>query len=61
MIAIVHGVSPRDRWMCVLPGWQMNVNVNVMFAIDEGRYGVAPRRDERKASACVTPSSVVVI
>ena len=21
--------SPRDRWLCVLPGWQMNVNVNV--------------------------------
>ena len=23
-----HGVSPRDRWLRVLPGWQMNVNVN---------------------------------
>ena len=22
-------VSPRDRRLCVLPGWQMNVNVNV--------------------------------
>ena len=21
-----HGVSPRDRWLCVLPGRQMNVN-----------------------------------
>ena len=24
-----HGVSPRDRWLCVLPRGQMNVNVNV--------------------------------
>jgi len=22
-------VSPRDRWSCVLPRWQFNVNVNV--------------------------------
>jgi hypothetical protein len=22
------GVSPRDRWSCVLPRWQLNVNVN---------------------------------
>ena len=22
-------VSPRDRRLCVSPGWQMNVNVNV--------------------------------
>ena len=19
----LHDVSPRDRWLCVLPGWQM--------------------------------------
>ena len=24
----LHGVSPRDRWLCVLPRWRMNVNVN---------------------------------
>ena len=24
-----HGVFPRDRWSCVLPRWQFNVNVNV--------------------------------
>ena len=25
-----HGVSPRDRsWLCVLPRWRLNVNVNV--------------------------------
>ena len=21
-------MSPRDRWSCVLPRWQLNVNVN---------------------------------
>ena len=25
-ICAFHGVSPRDRWLCVLPGRQMNVN-----------------------------------
>ena len=29
LVCAFHGVSPRDRWLCVLPGWQMNVNVNV--------------------------------
>jgi hypothetical protein len=24
----LHGLSPRDRWLCVLPGWRINVNVN---------------------------------
>ena len=24
-----HVVSPRDLWLCVLPRWQFNVNVNV--------------------------------
>ena len=24
-----HVVSPRDLWLCVLPRWQINVNVNV--------------------------------
>ena len=24
-ICAFHGVSPRDRWLCVLPRWQMNV------------------------------------
>ena len=28
-VCAFHGVSPRDRWLCVLPGWQLNVNVNV--------------------------------
>ena len=27
-VCALHGVSPRDRWLCVLPGWQFNVNVN---------------------------------
>ena len=38
MIAIVHGVSPRDRWMCVLPGWQMHVNVNVNGGVAKTSY-----------------------
>jgi hypothetical protein len=29
-----HVVSPRDLWLCVLPRWQINVNVNV-----NGIYG----------------------
>ena len=28
-VCALRDVSPRDRWLCVLPGWQMNVNVNV--------------------------------
>ena len=28
-VCALHGVSPRDRWSCVLPRWQINVNVNV--------------------------------
>ena len=28
-----HVVSPRDLWLCVLPRWQLNVNVNVVDAI----------------------------
>ena len=24
-----HDGSPRDLWLCVLPRWQINVNVNV--------------------------------
>ena len=27
-VCALHGVSPRDRWSCVLPRWQINVNVN---------------------------------
>lgn len=26
-------VSPLDRWLCVLPIWQLNVNVNVRFVL----------------------------
>jgi hypothetical protein len=26
-----HVVSPRDLWLCVLPRWQFNVNVNVVL------------------------------
>ena len=28
---LCHGVSPRDRWLCVLPRGQINVNVNGVF------------------------------
>ena len=28
-VCALHDVFPRDLWLCVLPGWQMNVNVNV--------------------------------
>ena len=28
-VCALHDVSPRDRWLCLLPGGQMNVNVNV--------------------------------
>ena len=28
-VCALHGVSPRDRWLCVLPRWPINVNVNV--------------------------------
>ena len=26
-VCALRDVSPRDRRLCVLPGWQMNVNV----------------------------------
>jgi hypothetical protein len=26
-----HVVSPRDLWLCVLPRWQINVNVNTFY------------------------------
>jgi hypothetical protein len=30
-----HAGSPRDLWLCVLPRWQFNVNVNVnVVAVD---------------------------
>ena len=28
-VCTLHVVSPRDRWLCVLPRWRLNVNVNV--------------------------------
>jgi hypothetical protein len=27
-VCALHGVSPRGRWLCVLPRWQLNVNEN---------------------------------
>ena len=33
LVCAFHGVSPRDRWLRVLPGWQMNVNVNVNVSV----------------------------
>ena len=33
-----HVVSPRDLWLCVLPRWQFNVNVNVK---KEGKLGIS--------------------
>ena len=29
VVCALHGVSPRDRWSCVLPRWLFIVNVNV--------------------------------
>jgi hypothetical protein len=29
IVCALHVVSPRGRWLCVLPRWRMNVNVNV--------------------------------
>lgn len=28
VVCALHGESPWDRWSCVLPSWQINVNVN---------------------------------
>ena len=33
-VCALHDVSPRDLCMCVLPGWQMNVNVNAHAPIN---------------------------
>ena len=38
-VCALHDVPPRDRWMCVLPGWQMNVNVNGEMANRERERG----------------------
>ena len=32
IVCALHGVSPRDRWLCVLPRGQMNVNVTPVVA-----------------------------
>ena len=32
-VCALHDVSPRDLWLCVSPGWQMNVNVNVYSTV----------------------------
>ena len=61
-----HGVSPRDRWLRVLPGWQMNVNVNFTDfkltarpqVVRANLYqAIASRRDEilcfLRASSCL--------
>ena len=33
-LCALHDVSPRDRWLCVLPGWQVNVNVNSVNGVE---------------------------
>jgi phytoene dehydrogenase-like protein len=53
----LHGVSPRDRWLCVLPRWRMNVNVNVNVwrpAAHLKRHAARerPGSSERWASLC---------
>ena len=38
IVCALHDVSlPRDRWLCVLPGWQLNVNVNENACAQEHR------------------------
>jgi hypothetical protein len=32
-LCALHVVSPRDLWSCVLPRWQVNVNVNFEFVL----------------------------
>ena len=39
-VCALHGVSPRDRWSCVLPRWQFNVNVNVNSCLVHGSIGM---------------------
>ena len=38
-VCALHDVSPRDRWLCLLPGGQMNVNVNVNVRVARWRHG----------------------
>jgi hypothetical protein len=51
-------VSPRDRCLCVLLGWQTNVNVNAgklvrkfMSREGKGHWSFHQRHDERRAEA----------
>ena len=49
-----HGVSPRDRWLCVLPRWRLNVNVNVPKHTTHANCHVsAPPRGRARMSAAV--------
>ena len=48
-----HGVSPRDRWLCVLPRWRLNVNVNVPKHTHASCHVGAPPRGRARLSAAV--------
>ena len=53
-ICASHGVSPRDRWLRVLPRGQMNVNVNVNVCVKNCCHRRFRRYDENSANGCVS-------
>ena len=53
IVCALHDVSlPRDRWLCVLPGWQLNVNVNENACAQE-------RRNRKNSNFARTARAVV--
>ena len=43
-VCALHGVSPRDWWLCVLPRWQVNVNVHMCLHTFNLEIGGEARR-----------------
>ena len=56
-VCALHGVSPRDRWLCVLPRWLMNVNVNV--SPNPQARGRAPRAEAHESQEGVGADRVL--
>ena len=59
-VCALHVVSPRGRWLCVLPRWRMNVNVNSwclnLFSLEVKNTGNVAKIESRLSFVTLTPS-----
>ena len=60
-VCALHGVSPRDRWSCVLPRGQMNVNVNVNVNISIQKSAIINGLRNRIAGAPAVPHCEITV